>query len=96
MKVYNDEQNMVFDDVDPRCVVHTCFGLNGIYGFVQCLDLGWPEGRLEVPGIKRYWGPWDVEYPEDSVRQIMAKGGKWPTLPPMERYEEYARLEYRE
>ncbi|WP_166267442.1 hypothetical protein [Marinobacter caseinilyticus] len=92
MKVYNDERDMVFDNADPRCVVFTCHSLNHTYGFVQCLNLNWPECGASVPEIKRYWGPWDVENPEDSVRRIMAQGGKWPTLPPMERYEEYAGL----
>jgi hypothetical protein len=94
MKVYNDDRDMVFDDADPRCAVFTCPGLKGTYGFVQCLDLAWPEARLVVPEIKRYWGSWDVECPEESIRRIMVKGGKWPTLPPMGKYEEYADLEY--
>ena len=94
MKVFNDERNMVFDSADPRCVVCTYFGLDSSYGFVQCLDIGWPGYRLSVPGIKRYWGPWDAEYPEESVRRIMANGGKWPALPPLETYAEYADLEY--
>jgi hypothetical protein len=94
MKVFNDEQNIVFDDADPRCFVLTCNSLGGTYGFVQCLDLGWPECRLSVPGIKRYWGPYDVNNPDDSIHRIIAKGGKWPALPPIERYEKYADLEY--
>ncbi|WP_417521916.1 hypothetical protein [Marinobacter sp.] len=94
MKVHNDERNMVFDNSDPRCVVFTCYGLEGAFGFVQCLDLGWPESRLLVPEIKRYWGPWNADNPEGSVRRIMAKGGKWPMLPSMEMYKEYTGLEY--
>jgi hypothetical protein len=93
MKVFNDEQNLVFDNADPRCVVYTCQGLNGTYGFIQCLDLGWPECRLLAPEIKRYWGPWDANNPEDSIHRIIAKGGKWPALPPIENYKDYANLE---
>lgn len=96
MKVYNDINNMVFDDADPRCIVRTCFGQRRNYAFVQCLDLGNPGNRLSVPGVKRYWGEWDADNPEESVKLIMKNGGKWPDLPDIEYFEEYKNLPYQE
>ena len=96
MKVYNDEENMVFDDADPRCIVRTAYGQGGVYAFVQCLDLGFKSNRLSVPGIKRYWGSWDADYPAESIKSIMANGGKWPDLPSMDAFQEHAELPYQE
>jgi hypothetical protein len=94
MKVYNESRDMVFDDADPRCVVFFCEGIGGPFAFIQCLDLGLPESGHSVPDIKRYWGPWDSNAPETSMKHILVRGGKWPTLPPTERYEEHIDLKY--
>lgn len=94
MKIYNDFSNMVFDDDDPRCRVYVSRGQNGTYGFVQCLDIGNKGLRLSTPGIKRYWGDWNVDNPERSIKSIMRTGGKWPELPSREAFSEHENLEY--
>lgn len=94
MRIYNDSENMVYDEDDPRCIVRTCYGQGGTFAFVQCLDLGFKSNRLSVPGIKRYWGRWNSDDPEGSVRSIMANGGKWPELPSIDRFKEFENLPY--
>ena len=96
MKVYNNAENMVFDDDDPRCRFYIS-GTSGVqFAFVQCLDLGWPDRRLSYPGIKRYWGIWDWDDQEDSIQKIMNNGGKWPDLPSFDAFKEHSKLPYQE
>lgn len=82
MEVRNEMDNLVFDDSDPRCYLEVvrCHGAN--VAFIQCLDIGWPDNRLSQPGLKRYFGFWDPDEPEASIRQILKDGGKWPRLAP--------------
>lgn len=80
MKVMNDLNNMVFDDQDSRCFlrVHHCQGQK--FAFVVCLDLGWPDCRLQEPIPKRYWGKFSWDNKEASIKQIMHSGAKWDDL----------------
>lgn len=96
MKVYNEGRNFVFDEADPRCIVRFCPVRGGVFAFIQCLDLDCSERSPIVPEIKRYWGYWDPDAPEASLKEIMEWGGKWPELPPIELYEGHAELEYKE
>lgn len=96
MKIFNDIGNMVFDDADPRCRFYVSSTQGHQFAFVQCLDLGFSENRLSVPGIKRYWGLWDWDDEEGSIKQIMAQGGKWPELPSIDYFQEHEELPYQE
>ena len=80
MIIMNDLKNMMFDDHDPRCFlrVHFCEGQN--FAFVTCLDLGWPDCRLQEPIPKRYWGKFSWDDKEASIKKIMHSGAKWDDL----------------
>ena len=81
MKVTNDYGNLHYDSDDKRCRLITANDGQSHYGFLQCLDLGNPGNRLKTPGKKRYWGRFNPDQPEQSIKAIMGQGGKWPALP---------------
>lgn len=65
---------MLYEDYHPDCKCITSQTDTGTYAFLQVLDQG--------TGMhKRYWGRFDVERPEASIKRIMTLGGKWPSLP---------------
>lgn len=65
---------MVYEDNHPNCQFIQSRTIGGNYAFIQVLDT-----RTQM--VKRYWGPFDVEYPAASIERIMRNGGKWPSLP---------------
>ena len=77
MRVTTDS-NFVYDDADERClcIVSQTQGL--AFAFIQCINAG---DSGEGTELKRYWGSFDEENPEESIAQIMRRGGKWPELP---------------
>ena len=82
MQVTNGVGNLIYDDADGRCFVRTESADGQTFAFIQCLDLGFAHARHDPPLLTRYWGFWDPDDPEGSIKQIMAYGGKWPDLPP--------------
>ena len=42
--------------------------------YIQCID-------VNIDEEKRYWGLFDVEDVEGSIRKILKFGHKWPRLP---------------
>lgn len=71
------EQNgMYYEDYNPDCYCEVVCGPNGqMFGFIQCVDANTGEK-------KRYWGFWDASEVEKSIKFIMDRGGKWPSLIP--------------
>ena len=71
------EQNgLVYDSDNDKyaCILSATQGET--FAFVQVVDQS-----TSKPIIKRYWGLYDHEAPEESTLEIMNKGGKWPDLP---------------
>ncbi|HDM8093543.1 TPA: hypothetical protein PXN44_004442 [Yersinia enterocolitica] len=69
--------NLLYDKTDSRCKCIVADSQGELYAFMQVLDIGMPEKPL----IKRYWGRYSHNAVEQSIRDILANGGKWPTLP---------------
>ena len=81
-RLYIRENNLVFESTHPSCFLDIFSGPHGHpYAFVQCIDTG-INGDLAMP--RRYWGRWDHDAPEASMREILSWGGKWPRLRPEE------------
>ncbi|WP_413113843.1 hypothetical protein [Thaumasiovibrio sp. DFM-14] len=80
MRVETDT-NLLFDEQHKDCLCIKSQANGYIFAFVQCLDLGQKQYRHKEPRIKRYWGLYDSNNPESSIRQILRNGGKWPELP---------------
>jgi len=80
MRVETDN-NMLYDDSDARCYCVLSQAQGHYFAFVQALDLGAPHCRYESPHTKRYWGFWNPDDPDESIRNILLVGGKWPSLP---------------
>ncbi|KZY32536.1 MULTISPECIES: hypothetical protein [unclassified Oleiphilus] len=80
MKVINDTENLVYDSGHLMCriIFNTAVGQD--YAFVSFMDVGFDHCRLKKPIRKRYWGPWDHDDPEGSLKLIMDWGGKWDEL----------------
>lgn len=85
MQVVNDFGNLLFDDEQKDCKVITANCHGQTFAFIQVLDLGNPGNRLRKPGKRRYWGRFDPNRPEQSIKAIMGSGGKWPMLPGVRR-----------
>lgn len=82
MYLVNDLENMIFDSEDEQCLLIKAMGPDGrIHAFVQCLDVGNVNNRLKNPNAKQYWGFYDPDEPEESIKEIMRNGAKWPALP---------------
>ncbi len=73
MRIWNFEENFVFDDTDPRC---GAWVLGGV-GFLQFLDVGHEGARFEVPRVKIYVGHFDLEDYAESVVTILDYGVEW-------------------
>ncbi|HHH1744445.1 TPA: hypothetical protein ACPY9J_004079 [Yersinia enterocolitica] len=69
--------NLVFDDSLKECKCILSESQGKVYAFIQALDVG----MLEAPLPVRYWGAFDHDYKENSIRRILENGGKWPSLP---------------
>lgn len=67
---------LLYDDANPLCgkILDRSQGQN--FAFVQCVEEKHPD---DYP--RRYWGRWDFEDEERSMREILECGGKWPNLP---------------
>ncbi|MGJ0637483.1 hypothetical protein [Xenorhabdus bovienii] len=69
--------NLLYDSTNSNCKCILADSQGKIYAFVQVLDIGMPESLL----IKRYWGVYEHNDPEASIKNILMYGGKWPNLP---------------
>lgn len=74
-KIIIQVNGMVYDSSNPNCKCILSNSQNTLYAFIQVLD-----GDV----TKRYWGLYDHDAQEDSIKEIMLWGGKWPTLPESE------------
>ncbi|HCC82270.1 MULTISPECIES: hypothetical protein [unclassified Methylophaga] len=82
MYLVNDLENMIFDSEDDRCKLIKAMGPDGkIHAFIQCLDIGNIYNRLKKPHEKQYWGFFSPDEPEESIKEIMRHGVKWPAIP---------------
>ncbi|MCX8956983.1 hypothetical protein EHW66_09525 [Erwinia psidii] len=63
---------LLYDSNNARCKCILSDSQSRLYAFIQVID---------GPAIKRYWGEYSHNHPEDSIRKIMEYGGKWPVLP---------------
>lgn len=79
MKVEID--NLLYDQALPNCFMTLNYAQGQCFAFVQALDIGFAEARLEKPKPVRYWGVMDCAHAKESLQQILTTGGKWPTLP---------------
>ncbi|WED26427.1 hypothetical protein L3V77_15730 [Vibrio sp. DW001] len=75
MRIQTDT-NLLFDDEHPECFYIISSAEGQLFAFVQCLDVG----GNKKPRPKRYWGAWDWDAPEQSIKHILKNGGKWPQL----------------
>lgn len=73
--------NLVFDDTLSECKCILAESQGKLYAFVQALDIGLPQSRLEKPMPIRYWGEFSHNDKEGSIKRILENGGKWPALP---------------
>lgn len=82
MYLVNDQENMIFDSEDYRCLLIKAMGPDGrIHAFIQCLEVGNIHNHLKILHPKQYWGFFNPEEPEESIKEIMRHGAKWPVLP---------------
>ncbi len=65
---------MLYQDDHPDCLFIQSSTVSGSYAFIQAFD-------TSTNMAKRYWGPFNIEQPEASIKAIMQNGGKWPALP---------------
>lgn len=72
MKIKVEVNGLVYDSSNPKCMCILSNSQNTLYAFIQVLD-----GDM----TKRYWGLYDHDAQEDSIKEIMRWGGKWPDLP---------------
>lgn len=72
------ETNLRYDSNDAHCSITTSHAHGQPYAFIQCLDIG-SHGKSRR--IKRYWGRYDPNNAEESIKKIMMNGGYWPDLP---------------
>ena len=81
MIVSNDHNNLVFDEGSPLCLLQVEQSQGQLFAFVQCVDASLEEHRAgKNRGTKRYWGRFDWNAKEASIKAILHNGGKWPDL----------------
>jgi hypothetical protein len=80
MQVKNDNGNLVYDSENSDCSIEICHSQGEYFAFVKALDIGVALARLVKPNPVRYWGKFNPENEEDSIRHILHYGGKWPSL----------------
>ena len=80
MKIENDMGNLIFDDSLPDCRKIITQSQGQLFAFIVCLDIGVGEKPFKKPIKNHYWGKFSWENEHDSIRSIMANGGKWPDL----------------
>ena len=82
MIITNDRGNLVYDDESPLCQLIVTSSQGFQYAFMQCLDSDLSDYRAgKAKRVKRYWGAFNHDTKEESIRDIMHYGGKWPDLP---------------
>ncbi|CQH79160.1 hypothetical protein V5E43_000688 [Yersinia enterocolitica] len=69
--------NLLYDKTDPRCKCHLAESQGLIYAFIQALHMGIPEKSH----VTRYWGRHCHDTAEQSIRDILTNGEKWPIFP---------------
>ena len=79
MVTLETENGMFYEDYHPRCkcILGTLMYASneGVdVAYIQCID-------VNIDEEKRYWGLFDVEDVEGSIRKILKFGHKWPRLP---------------
>lgn len=72
MKIKVEVNSLVYDSSNPKCMCILADSQSKLFAFLQVLD-----GDM----TKRYWGEYDHDTPEKSIKEIMEWGGKWPHLP---------------
>lgn len=76
MRVSNN--GLVYDSNDERCQMY--IGTTGAtlgHGLeIKLAFITVMEG--DSKSVRRYFGAYDVQNPESSIRQIIERGGKWP------------------
>ncbi|HBN3195581.1 TPA: hypothetical protein L2F60_004826 [Escherichia coli O25b:H4-ST131] len=75
MKIKVEVNGLVYDSSNPKCKCILSNSQRKLYAFLLVLD-----GDM----MRRYWGEYDHDAPEDSIKEIMQWGGKWPDLPASE------------
>ncbi|ELM1533891.1 hypothetical protein Q3R63_004426 [Salmonella enterica] len=75
MKIKVEVNGLVYDSSNPKCKCILSDSQRKLYAFIEVLD-----GDM----TKRYWGQYSHDAPEESIKEIMRWGGKWPRLPETE------------
>ncbi|EDK1561911.1 hypothetical protein [Enterobacter hormaechei] len=75
MKIKVEVNGLVYDSSNPKCKCILSDSQRKLFAFIEVLD-----GDM----TKRYWGEYDHDAPEESIKEIMRWGGKWPRLPESE------------
>ncbi|EAQ8948821.1 hypothetical protein ZP73_003604 [Salmonella enterica subsp. enterica] len=75
MKIQVEVNGLVYDSTNPKCKCILNNSQNTLYAFIVVLDGDY---------TKRYWGKYDHDAQEASIKEIMLWGGKWPDLPEAE------------
>jgi hypothetical protein len=70
------QNNMTFDDSDERCQLILCESNANIVNYAVAAFITVVDDSTQA--CKRYWGMYDINHPEASIRRIMDVGGKWP------------------
>ena len=68
--VVNNGNNLVFDFYHKDCRLVLSHTQDNNFAFVACLDASKEEHEAgKNRGVKKYWGRYDPEQPEDSIRE---------------------------
>ena len=80
MKVTNEYGNLVYDEENQDCSIEFCQSQGKVYAFITALDYGISHTPRILPLQKQYWGEYNLNKQQDSIREILHNGGKWPLL----------------
>lgn len=80
MRVENEIGNLVYDSENKLCTMQVVSCQGALFAFIVALDIGMETSRLSKPEPKHYWGLFSYDNEEESIREILATGGKWPVL----------------
>lgn len=80
MRVENEIGNLVYDSESNLCTIQVVSSQGQQFAFITALDIGDQGSYINNPDKKYYWGVFSWKDEEASIREILATGGKWPTL----------------
>ncbi len=80
LKITNESRNLLFDETHPDCTMQLCQSQGDIFAFLTVLDVDVDKPIPKNPHTRQYWGKFSNNDTENSIREILHTGGKWPVL----------------